>query len=356
VGQVENIFTQISELLKEGRAVALARIIQHAGSSPRATGTGCFILDDGAIRGTIGGGRLEYEVAGKAKDNFTAGRSLLLHFELTGTEVASAEKMICGGVVDVYVEYLSPANRETVAVFDRISELSRAGKRGILFTLVKEGISSGNTACRAFLAEDGSQCGAVDGFSLNEKEKRQWLEAGRTAALKPERDGFRLFVEPVEPDEVLYLFGAGHISTCMAPLVKILGFHLTVADDRVEFCNRERFPQADELLVAPFTEVFERINISSSSYLVIVTRGHLHDLTVLRAALRCAPAYIGMIGSSRKIKMIYQALLEEGFSQESLQKVHAPIGLKIGAESPEEIAVCIAAELIQVRAGLRKSS
>jgi xanthine dehydrogenase accessory factor len=106
----------------------------------------------------------------------------------------------------------------------------------------------------------------------------------------------------------------------------------------------------------PFTDVFDKIAVSPTSYLAILTRGHIFDHTVLRAALRHAPAYIGMIGSRRKIDMLYHSLLEEGVSQASLQKVHAPIGLPIGAESPEEIAICIAAELIKVRAGLRKNS
>ncbi|MDP2268319.1 MAG: XdhC family protein, partial [Deltaproteobacteria bacterium] len=160
----------------------------------------------------------------------------------------------------------------------------------------------------------------------------------------------------VAPDNILYLFGAGHISTCLAPLAKMIGFTVVVIDDREEFCNGERFPEADELLVVPFTEVFDRIVVSPSSYLAILTRGHIFDHMVLQAALRHSPAYVGMIGSRRKIDILYRSLLEEGFSQASIEKVHAPIGLPIGAESPEEIAICIAAELIKIRAGLRKIS
>lgn len=333
--------------------MALARIVHQVGATPRELGASFLVLEDGAIRGTIGGGRLEHEVTKKAKDNFAAGRSFLFHFELTG-EVGSNE-MLCGGVADVYIEYLTQNNSETCAFFKMLRNVIREGKKGVFFTLLAEGTPSDNTACRAFLSEDGSLHGAIDGFSLDERERGKWLETTKAYTVKLERDGYGLFVEPVAPDDVLYLFGGGHISTCLAPLAKMIGLRLIVADDRPEFCNSERFPQADELIVMPFTEIFDRITVSPSSYLAIITRGHIHDLTVLRSALQHSPAYIGMIGSKSKIAKVYQSLLEEGILQEKLQKVHAPIGLDIGAESPEEIAICIAAELIKVRAGLRKN-
>jgi xanthine dehydrogenase accessory factor len=315
-------------------------------------------LGDGAVRGTVGGGRLEYEATKKAKDNFASGMSFVLHFDLTvdltGTGAANSDKMICGGVADVYVEYLSPKNNETCLVFKRVSDMIREGKKGVLFTPISEGIASEDTSCRAFLGEDGSLTGAIYGLPMNEQSSQKWLKSRAASMLKIEGSDPKLFIEPVEPDEVIYIFGAGHISTCLAQLAKTIGFRVVVADDRAEFCNSERFPQADELLVMPFSEVFERIAVTYSSYLAIVTRGHVHDLAVLRETLRYSPAYIGMIGSKSKINTVYELLLEEGMSKASLEKVHAPIGLDIGAETPEEIAVAIVAEMIQVRAGLRK--
>ncbi len=351
---MNNIFTQISDLLSNDKTVALCRIIQQTGSAPRATGVNCLVLDDGSLRGTIGGGRLEYEVTTKASKNLAAGRSFLQHFELTGAEVAQTEKMICGGVVDVYTEYFTPDNEAAGSLFRRISAKLREGKRGVLMTLVAEG-QSGNTNCHVFLDEDGDVMGAIPGLALGAEEKGRHLEMGSAALIEVAGAG-RLFVEPVAPDNVLYLFGAGHISTCLAPLAKMIGFTVVVIDDREEFCNRERFPQADEVIVAPFTEIFDRIVISPTSYLAILTRGHIFDHTVLQAALRHSPAYIGMIGSRRKIDLIYRALLDEGVSQARIQQVHAPIGIPIDADSPEEIAICIAAELIKIRADLRKDS
>ncbi|MBU2578258.1 XdhC family protein, partial [Patescibacteria group bacterium] len=150
------------------------------------------------------------------------------------------------------------------------------------------------------------------------------------------------------------IFGAGHISTFLSPLAKRVGFSVVVIDDRGEFANTERFPDADEIMVEPLSQSFDRIAVTPSSYIAIITRGHIHDHAVLKEALKQKPAYIGMIGSKRKREIIYQALIKEGTPKETLQKVHSPIGLAIGAETPEEIAVSIVAELIQERERLRK--
>jgi xanthine dehydrogenase accessory factor len=160
-----------------------------------------------------------------------------------------------------------------------------------------------------------------------------------------------LFVEPILADPVLYIFGGGHVSAQIIPLASRVGFKVEVIDDRPEFADPAKFPNAARVHQHPFEGVLGRIPVDESSYLVIVTRGHIHDKTVLEQCLRTKAKYIGMIGSRRKKAMIYEKLLEEGFTRSDLDRVHAPIGLDIGAETPEEIAVSIVAELIRVRAG-----
>jgi xanthine dehydrogenase accessory factor len=177
----------------------------------------------------------------------------------------------------------------------------------------------------------------------------------RSSAMEPQlvEDGGDLFlVEPLCHQGTVVIFGAGHIGQKLAPLTKLVGFNTVVLDDRAEFANRERFDSADEVLVVDsFDQALKDLDIDGDSYLVIVTRGHTHDKTVLSHALRSGAGYIGMIGSRRKRDAIYAALEMEGVSPGELQRVHCPIGLNIGAETPEEIAVCIVAELIQERAG-----
>ena len=161
-----------------------------------------------------------------------------------------------------------------------------------------------------------------------------------------------IFVEPIISDPILYLFGGGHVSTCIVPLAHEVDFKVVVIDDRPEFSDPVKFPEADEVHNYSFEGVMEKLPVNESSYLVIVTRGHVHDKTVLAQSLKTSAVYIGMIGSRRKISIIYKKLMEEGFSEKDIERVYSPIGIDIGAETPEEIAVSIVAELIKVRAGL----
>ena len=149
----------------------------------------------------------------------------------------------------------------------------------------------------------------------------------------------------------VFIFGAGHVAKQVAAISKMVGFTTVVLDDRNEFANTERFPTADQVLVLDrFDTLLQRLHMDTHSYIVIVTRGHRHDQTVLSQALKTDARYIGMIGSRKKRDTIYRNLLEGGFAQNDIDRVHSPIGLEIEAETPEEIAVSIVAELIRERA------
>jgi xanthine dehydrogenase accessory factor len=164
-------------------------------------------------------------------------------------------------------------------------------------------------------------------------------------------DGTLFMLHPIQSGETVYIFGAGHVSQQLARLTKMVGFHTIVLDDRKEFANRRRFRDADDIVeLDTFDHAFDGLTMGSQSYIVIVTRGHTHDKTVLGQALKTGATYIGMIGSRKKRNIIYQKLLGENFTQADIDRVHSPIGLAIGAETPEEIAVSIIAELIQIRA------
>jgi xanthine dehydrogenase accessory factor len=347
---VENHFEDISKYLQEGKKVILARIIKQMGSIPRAAGTQCIVLEDGSIKGTIGGGLLEHRVMERAKECLKKEKSSMMHFELTGDEVAKTD-MLCGGVADIYLETVFPGNAVAGEIFKRIGNFINEGRKGVLLTLVSDGIRPEDEKSRLLIEEDGSTTGAI-GIVPGEDKKRlaKFLEIKTPKLTEIEKGKESIFIEPLMPYDILYLFGAGHVSTFVSSLASMVGFRVVVIDDRKEFANKERFKEADEIIVLPFSDVFEKINISSSSYIAIITRGHIQDLNVLRESLKRSDGYIGMIGSKRKREKIYQALMEEGVSAERLRKVHSPIGLDIDAETPEEIAVSIVAELIRVRA------
>jgi xanthine dehydrogenase accessory factor len=161
----------------------------------------------------------------------------------------------------------------------------------------------------------------------------------------------QVYIEPIEPAPHLYIVGAGHVAQHLARVAKPVGFRTHVLDDREKFANRERFPDADEITVDSIPEWLHRADVPPNAYVVVVTRGHRHDLDALRALAARDLRYLGLIGSKAKVKRIYDALVAEAMPLECLWRVHAPIGLDIGAITPEEIAVSILAELIAVRRG-----
>ena len=159
----------------------------------------------------------------------------------------------------------------------------------------------------------------------------------------------KVFIDILQPKEEVLIFGAGHIAVCISKLAKTVGFKVTIIDDRKEFVNQDRFPEADKIIAEEIEKALTHLKITPSTYIIIVTRGHLKDEEVLGSVIRSGATYIGMIGSRKKNATVFQRLTKKGISQEELDKVHTPIGIDINAQTPEEIAVSIMAEIIQVR-------
>jgi xanthine dehydrogenase accessory factor len=252
-------------------------------------------------------------------------------------------------------------------IFEEIVEMRRLGRRGALATIVHtNGSIPSYESSRMLVREDGTFSGTIGGGCV---EAEVWAAAKEVIQKEqPRKMTFSLnndaaydsglicggtleiFVEPILPQPVLSIFGGGHVSVALARAVSMAGFGVRVVDDRQSFANRDRFPMATEIFTS-FEESFVKLVPNASSYIVIVTRGHKDDMRVLAWAVRTAAKYIGMIGSRRKVISVYRALQKEGYSGEEFDRVHAPVGLDIGALTPEEIAISITAELIAVRRG-----
>jgi xanthine dehydrogenase accessory factor len=252
-----------------------------------------------------------------------------------------------------------------VDLFEEIVKLRNTGRRGALATIVHtNGSIPSFESSRMLVHEDGSIMGTIGGGCV---EADVWAAAKEVMQKEaPRKMTFNLnheasydsglicggtlevFVEPILPQPIVYIFGAGHVSLALAQSADAAGFRVVVADNRDSFANRERFPMARQVLTS-YEDAFQAIVPNSSSYVVIATRGHRDDMRVLAWAVRTAARYVGMLGSRRKVLSVYQALEREGYRAEEFANVFAPIGLDIGALSPEEIAVSILSELIAVR-------
>ena len=251
-------------------------------------------------------------------------------------------------------------------IYEQIVQLRRQGRRGAVATIttVRGSIPSFQTA-KMLVRDDGSIAGTIGGGCVEAEvwqAAREVMEEEKPRSLtfnlnnNPKYDTglvcggtLEVFIEPVLPPAVLYIFGAGHVAYNLFKVAKIAGFDIIVVDDRESYANRERFPDAREVVADDFDRVTQQLQVPESAYIVIVTRGHRDDMRVLRWAVNANARYLGMIGSRRKTISIYKELEKEGVTSEKFANIHAPVGLEIGAVTPEEIAVAIVAEMIAVR-------
>ncbi len=327
------IYETIEEYLKKKKTGIIATVIARAGSAPRDVGAKMFVGEDGELYGTIGGGRLEHEAYQEAMSMMGKGGAKVLHIRMDAKEVAS-NGMICGGDVDVLLE---PVLEKYSLLYGRLKYLERRGERGVLVTRFD------NNGFTKTLAEEDL---TINGDDISESSRDAFLQ--HLHETKPcVTDG--LVIEPLQVSVALYIFGAGHVSQYIAKIANMVDFSVTVIDDREEFANKERFPDADEIVVDNFQNVFDRLRFTGKEFVTIVTRGHQYDAGVLGETLKRQTRYVVMIGSRRKVAIVFDHMKKSGFDDEAIKKVHAPIGLAIRAETPQEIAVSIVAELIKIR-------
>ena len=356
-----DIYQGIVDLLNNEENLILASIISQIGPSPAKLGASFVIREDGTFLGTLGGGKLESDILTLSKELFHIRKNRLIHIEMKGEDVAGTD-MLCGGILDIYLEFISKNSKSALNIFSEAVRIRKRGGKGIIITFVypetvAKDIYKSLITEKEVIAPVESEKMIL---SITQKKFSELLRKRKPGFYTLHNDDLvetkltsvkmqGVYLEPVLSVPTVYIFGGGHISQKLAPLVKMVNFKVVVIDDRAEFADQARFPDADEVILEDFSKVFEKIQIDETSYLVIVTRGHLSDNICLEMALKTDAIYIGMIGSRRKRDLVYKKIIKKGISKEVLDRVHAPIGLNINAETPEEIAISIVAELIKVR-------
>lgn len=361
---MDNLWDRAESLLAEGKPFVLATIIRTRGSVPREVGAKMVVPREGQPFGTIGGGCGEGEVLRRAYPLFDQNvPPRIVQVDLTG-EFDQDVIQVCGGLMDVALDLWKPEeHRELVHA---LAEATRARRPTALVTAINpvESLPAGAKSCLS-LEQNGTVC--TPALSLNPATVRAFatsVSAGtpQLFSISPQgeivedavargQDWPRVFVDVQPGLQTLIIVGAGHIAQPLCEVGHLLGFRTVVIDDRWAFANRERFPHATDIRVGAFEETLNSLDINEHSYVVVVTRGHVWDEASVKAVLRRNPAYVGMIGSKRRAKTTLERLGEQGYRPEELSRIHTPLGLDIAAETPAEIAVAIAAELIQVRRG-----
>ena len=314
--------------LLQGEDLVLVTVVASSGATPRGAGARMLIGPQGRIAGTIGGGAVEYRSEQIAREVLSERKSLNHHFSLTKDDVQNLG-MICGGNVTVFFHFLPAGDPAAIALAEEAEERFARGQD---FWLVSDLSAGGH---------------------LRLADKSDAVLAPHLAR-HPQRiqaDGKDLYIEQISSSGKVYIFGGGHVAQELVPVLAHVGFTCVVMDDREEFAKPELFPGAKQVILGDFRRVGDFLTIGEEDYVCVMTRGHAFDTLVQAQVLKCAPCYCGVIGSRHKAAGVRKVLAQEyGLSDAELDRVTTPIGLDIKGETPAEIAISIAAQMILVRA------
>lgn len=355
------MYREVKQFLKDGETLAMATIVSTFGSTPREVGAKMVVTASGEILGTVGGGCGEAEVRRQAVEVIRSQKPAMVKIDLTD-DIESDSPAVCGGILNIFVDpWWRDSETDTCSKLnDELIKVADAGEAAVMTTVLHaEGFDDVASGQKALIRN-----GVAGSGNITNKELRQAVIQESEVCLKREQSKqvaltfpgsarkAEVFFEVIPAIRKVIVVGAGHLAIPLVKFAKILGFHITVLDDRVMYANRERFPEVDEVLVGNMAETLRKIEITPYTYIVLITRGHQFDEPCLREVIHSPAKYIGMIGSRRRIKACFIRFRdEEGIPEELLKRVYAPIGLDIKAESPDEIALSIISEIIKIRRG-----
>ena len=335
---MQKLFTEIKNRLTNNEDLVLVTVVASSGSTPRGSGARMLVGKEGRIRGTIGGGMVEHRSIQLAMEAFATHMSMIKQFSLKKNQVEDLG-MVCGGDVTIFFRYISCGDAEMLSLCNAALDQFSEHKTTWLITEITD-----SSICEIGLySEKLGQFGNITGNVTGSI-------SGQICIF--ESGGKKYYAEQIFCSGYVYIFGGGHVAQELVPVLSHLDFRCIVFEDRPEFATRELFPNAVDLKLVNLEDVKEMEQITAVDYIVILTRGHRFDQIIEEQALRTPAAYIGVIGSAHKNAALKKNLMERGFTRADLDRVTAPIGLmNIKAETPAEIAISIAGQLIAFRAG-----
>ena len=346
-------FSEAVNLLDKGDPVVIATVIRTKGSTPQKPGAKLLVRKNGSGTGTLGGGCVEGDIWFAAKQLLkNGGGAQYKEYELN-EELAAEDGLVCGGTMYFLIDPVSPPS-DFLSLAQEVTNSYSGSNPVAIASLIKQ--SNGNIVpigAKFLILYDGTYEGTLGNYKLDQdaiKRAQVLMIHGQNEYVITE-GGDEYFIEAYTTPPQLIICGGGHVSNAIAPLAKTLGFHLFITDDREEFANKERFPQADIILVEKPEDALPLLPINPNTFIVIATRGHRYDNVALAAAAKTTAKYVGLMGSQRKAILIYEDLIRNGISMERIKEIRSPIGLDITARTPDEIAISIMAEILMYRLG-----
>ena len=348
---MKEVIQEAVSLLEKGEPCVLATVVRTRGSTPQKPGAKLLVRKDGSGVGTLGGGCVEGDIWFAAKEIMRHHGGPEFKDYYLNEDIAARDGLVCGGTMYFFLDPMWEANsylpygREILQAYEGGSVVGMA-------TVVRASDPQ-RMGARLMLREDGSTKGSLGNPELEKlalESIRKVADLGNNDSVLT-ADGTELFIEGYTTPPTLVIMGGGHIGKATAVVAKTLGFRIYVVDDRPEFANTERFPEAEAVVVADYSQGLDQVPINANTYIVVATRGHREDDYALEAAIGTPATYVGLLGSRRKTLLIYKHLLKKGHSPEVLRRVRSPVGLDIAALTPEEIAISIMSEIIMVRRG-----
>lgn len=353
---MEQVFRAAAEEIASGNGMVVATVVRTSGSTPQKPGAKLLVRADGSGVGTLGGGCVEGDIWFAASQLLKRGGPAEMRDYELNEDLAAQDGLVCGGTMYFLLDPVREGvEQERVQEFnDEVIAAYEGGAPVAVASLMKAPEGSGLTVgSRLLVRENSSTSGSLGDEELDARavgEARKLMAMGKNDYITAD-SGAEFFIEAYTTPPTLVLAGGGHVSKAISGIAKTLGFRIFIIDDREEFANPDRFPEAEQTVVSDYGSAFEKLPIGTNSFIVIATRGHRYDASATAAAMRTPASYVGLLGSRRKTILIFEELFAEGFTMEQVQSVRSPIGLSISARTPEEIALSIMAEIVAFRLG-----
>ncbi len=350
---MESVFRAAVDELEQDRPMVVATVVRTSGSTPQKPGAKLLVREDGSGVGTLGGGCVEGDIWFAAQELLKRGGDAELRDYELNEDLAAEDGLVCGGTMYFLIDPIRESRPYEEFAAQAVDAYSGGPPMAIVNVTRAPDASPLKVGAKMLVRENGDRQGSLGDEVVEQiavARARELMAMGKNDILILP-SGVECYIEAYTTPPTLVLVGGGHVSKAIAPVAKSVGFRIFVFDDRVQFSNPERFPEADITHVGDYRHGFDDMPINPNSFVVVATRGHQFDDAALAGALRTPASYVGLLGSKRKTILIFEELIRAGFSVDELRRVNAPIGLDIGGRTPEEIALSIMSEIVAFRLG-----